>query len=161
MTVPTRSSYAKASAPPKIEDKLTKVLLVCKDHRDAQLIHKSMAEVGFGAFAVEYTDQVSIGLQRLAKGGIDVLLFKLATTDSQGLDALAKLHAQAPGVPIVVIASGSAEPRDLALPGDGIREYVVGETLDGRMLVRSIFISHVHLGTRACQAESLLGFLRA
>ncbi|MDP2932033.1 MAG: ATP-binding protein [Chloroflexota bacterium] len=138
MTVPTRSSYAKASAPPKIEDKLTKVLLVCKDHRDAQLIHKSMAEVGFGAFAVEFTDQVSIGLQRLAKGGIDVLLFKLAMTDSQGLDALSKLHAQAPGVPIVVITSGSAEPRDLALPGDGIQEYVAGETIDGRLLVRSI-----------------------
>ena len=27
--------------------------------------------------------------------------------------------------------------------------------------VRSVFISDVHLGTRACQAESLLGFLRA
>ena len=27
--------------------------------------------------------------------------------------------------------------------------------------VRSVFISDVHLGTRACQAERLLAFLRA
>jgi len=30
-----------------------------------------------------------------------------------------------------------------------------------RMKVRSIFLSDIHLGTRACQADSLIGFLRA
>src|SRR5690554_54578 len=36
-----------------------------------------------------------------------------------------------------------------------------GKKLMAKKKVRAIFISDIHLGTRACQAESLLGFLKA
>lgn len=54
------------------------------------------------------------------------------------------------------------EPRDEAgsEARDGARDGTKDGAKDGAMRFRTIFISDIHLGTRACQADALLDFLR-
>lgn len=80
------------------------VLLVEDSPVDVRLIREIINETRLGPFAVlEPVARLSAALQRLDAGGIDVVLLDLGLPDSQGLDTLLSLRAQAPRVPVVVL----------------------------------------------------------
>ena len=137
--VPPKSPDLQEAATQAIESKLTKVLLICDDFRMRPRISESIAEAGSKAFTVEYTEQLSIGLDRLSRGGIDVIVFASGVLDSQGHDILGSLHSQAPTVPIVVVTASNDKIRGIKLLGNGAQEFVVNELADGNLLVDSIY----------------------
>lgn len=51
------------------------------------------------------------GLQRLAPGGIDIVLLDLNLPDSRGLETFVKLHAEVPDVPVVVLIGDARRQR--------------------------------------------------
>ncbi len=61
---------------------------------------------------MKVADQLSTGLECIAAGGIDAILLDLGLPDSHGFDAFAKVHAQAPQVPIVVLSGLDKETPD-------------------------------------------------
>ncbi|MFC1914153.1 ATP-binding protein [Chloroflexota bacterium] len=139
LEVTAESPGSQEAATQGIGSKPTKVLLICDDYQKCHRIGESITEVESRAFAIEYTDQVSIGLDRLARGGIDVIICALGELDSQVRDMLVSLYSQAPNVPIVIVAASNDGISGIKLLGNGAQEFVVNEPIDGNLLVSSIY----------------------
>jgi signal transduction histidine kinase len=121
-----------------IEDKLMKILLIEDNPGDARLIREMLAEVRSGTFVLECADRLSTGLERLAAGGIDVVLLDLSLPDGQGLDTFVRAHAQASGVPIVVLTGLDDEALAVQAVQKGAQDYLVKGHADGYSLTRAI-----------------------
>ena len=85
-----------------------KVLLIEDDADYAKLVvtalaHSRPAYLNGRRFEVVRADRLSTGLERLAEGGIDVVLLDLMLPDSRGLDTFIKVHRSAPQLPVVVL----------------------------------------------------------
>src|SRR5205823_4900571 len=63
-----------------------RVLLIEDNRGDARLIQEYLAEVEGLTFTLEVVERFAAGLERLARGGIDVVLLDLSLPDSRGLD---------------------------------------------------------------------------
>jgi signal transduction histidine kinase/PAS domain-containing protein len=137
--IPLKNLSSEPAAALRIEGKPIKVLLIDGDHREAYLIRKTIAEAGDGVFALEYTDQLTIGLERLARGGIDVLLLDSSVPDGRGLNSLAWGRAQAMGVPIVILSAQEDETSEAEALKKGAQEYLIKGRVNGNLLVRSIY----------------------
>ena len=115
-----------------------KVLLIDGEYREAYPVYEVMTEVGSGAFDLEYTDRLSAGLERLARGGIDVLLLAPGVSDSSDLNSLARRRARAMGVPVVTLSAFDDEVSEIEILKKGSREYLAKKKSYGDQLVRSI-----------------------
>jgi nitrogen-specific signal transduction histidine kinase/CheY-like chemotaxis protein len=136
--MPLKSPGSEPAVKIKINSKLITVLLISGEHRVNHLMRKAMAEAGSGAFIMEYTDRLSVGLERLARGGIDVLLLDSSVLGSHGLDSVAWERVQAAGVPIIMLSTLDDEVDETVALQKGVQEYLVKGKVDGRLLVRSI-----------------------
>lgn len=72
-----------------------RVLLIEDNPGDVRLVREALGGVGSVQFALTCADRLSTGLARLADGGIDIVLLDLALPDSQGLETLARVRAEA------------------------------------------------------------------
>ena len=115
-----------------------KVLLVEDSPGDARLIWEMLAEVKGAQIDLKYADRLSAGLERLAAGGIDVVLLDLSLPDSGGLDTFTKVHAQAPQVPIIVLTGLDDESLAVEAVRGGAQDYLVKGQVDGNLLMRAI-----------------------
>jgi PAS domain S-box-containing protein len=83
--------------------------------------------------------RLSEGLERLAAGGIDLVMLDLGLPDSNGLKTFGKVHANVPQLPIIVLSSLDDESVAMKTVHEGAQDYVVkGENMDARLLVRTI-----------------------
>jgi len=80
-----------------------KVLLIEDNPGYAHLLREMLAEAKTSPFEMECADHLSIGLERLADGDIDVVLLDLSLPDSMGFDTFVKVNAQTSKVPIIVL----------------------------------------------------------
>jgi signal transduction histidine kinase len=117
---------------------IPKVLLIEDDPEDALLLREMLARGGNARFKLECTDRLQTGLERLAKGGTDVLLLDLSLPDSLGLDTVHKVHARASDVPIVVLTGLDDEALAIKAVREGAQDYLIKGQVDGNLLVRSI-----------------------
>ena len=99
-----------------MSDRPATVLLIEDNPGDARLIREMLAEGGGDRFKLECADRLSTGLERLAEGGVDIVLLDLGLPDSQGLDTLHKVIAEVPEVPITVVLTGT-DDEELASSG--------------------------------------------
>jgi PAS domain S-box-containing protein len=115
------------------------LLLIEDNPGDAGLIREMLAEAKGMRFELEWTETLSEGIERLALGGIDVVLLDLALTDSTGLETLRRLRAASPRAPVVVVLSGlSDEEISLQAVQEGAQDYLIKGQVDSSLLVRSI-----------------------
>lgn len=64
-------------------------------------------------FELTHSHSLGQGLRQMAENGIDVILLDLSLPDSQGLNSLHQMFAQAPGIPIVILTGLNDE--DIAI----------------------------------------------
>ena len=121
-----------------MEDKVVKVLLVEDNPGDARLIREMLAEAKGTRFNLERVDRLSMGLERLAAGGFGVALLDLSLPDSSGLDTFARVYAQAPQVPTIVLTGLADEALALKAVREGAQDYLVKGQVDSPLLVRAI-----------------------
>jgi sigma-B regulation protein RsbU (phosphoserine phosphatase) len=133
MNVASDSANATPDAPARL-----KVLLVEDNPGDVRLLKFMLAEAGDHGFELECADRLSAGLERLAKGGIGIVLMDLSLPDSQGLETFAKVRAQAPQVPIIVMSGLSNEALAVKAVHEGAQDYFVKGHVDGYLLVRAM-----------------------
>jgi signal transduction histidine kinase len=121
-----------------MEDKPVRVLLVEDNPGDARLLQLTLAEAGRDDFELEHVDRLSAGLERLASGGIELVLLDLSLPDSHGLDTFSAIQAQAPQVPVVVLSG--LDDREVAVTAVrmGAQDYLVKGKVDADLLVRAI-----------------------
>ncbi|MGA9348778.1 MAG: response regulator [Anaerolineae bacterium] len=151
-----------------MEDKL-KVLLIEDNPGDARLIREILAEERGASFDVEGADRLSTGLEYLAGGDIDVVLLDLSLPDSRGLDTFARVHAQAPEVPIILLTGLDDEELAVKAVREGAQDYLVKGQVDSSLLVRSMRYAierhraqaeQLHKAQRV-KAGKVLGFIGA
>jgi PAS domain S-box-containing protein len=115
-----------------------KVLLIEDNPGDARLIREMLVKERGAPFDLERADCLSTGLERLAAGGIDVALLDLSLPDSRGFDTFARVHAQAPEVPIVVLTSLDDEELAVKAVRKGAQDYLVKGHVDEYLLTHAI-----------------------
>lgn len=116
--------------------KVVKVLLIEDNRIEARQTQHRLAKSTDGSFEVEWVDRLNLGMERLDRGGIDIVLLDLNLPDSQGLDTLVNLHARFPDVPLVVL-TGEYEDEIGALSLEmGAQDYQVKQQLDVALLAR-------------------------
>ncbi|MBI3011566.1 MAG: response regulator [Candidatus Omnitrophica bacterium] len=123
-----------------MDDGHINVLLIEDDPQDARLMQEALGDTAHTLFAIEWVDRVSKGLERLARGGIDLILTDLQLPDSQGLETVAKVHAQAEGVPIIVLTALDDEGMAIKALQKGVQDYLVKRYIKvyPNLLVRSM-----------------------
>jgi signal transduction histidine kinase len=121
-----------------VEENHVKLLLIEDNPGDARLIREALREVGGERFDLQHADRLATGLARLDEGGLHLVLLDLSLPDSHGLDTVARTHAQAPDVPIVVLTGLDDEALALKALETGAQDYLVKGDADGRALSRAI-----------------------
>jgi CheY-like chemotaxis protein len=87
----------------------TTVLLVEDDCIDAGLILKALADPEDGSFHVEWVTCLADARDRLARGGIDVILLDLTLPDGEGIEAFDQVLQAAPDALILVLSAADDE----------------------------------------------------
>ena len=116
-----------------------KVLLIENNENDADLARRPLRKESNPPFDVDWVKDLSTGLERIARGGIDVIVLDLGLPDSKGLESFTRIQAQASDLPIIIL-TGSYRDDALALQAlkQGAQDYLMKGELDGKMLVRVI-----------------------
>jgi diguanylate cyclase (GGDEF)-like protein/PAS domain S-box-containing protein len=84
---------------------LPKILLIENDPCSADEIRAALDAAVDGLFDVEWVRQLSEGLTRLNKRGIDAILLNLSLPDSHGIRTFDRLFVAAPDIPILVLGA--------------------------------------------------------
>jgi signal transduction histidine kinase len=114
------------------------VLLVEDDENDVQLLRRALLRDRVESVALIRVARVDAAVARLTQGGIDAILLDLTLPDSQGLETVRRVHAAAPGVPIVVLTGVSDSVVGLSAVQAGAQDYLSKHQLDGRLLHRAL-----------------------
>lgn len=123
-----------------MDNKSIRVLLVEESAFATQHTKKMLAEAASSEFSVELecADQMSVGLERLSKGGIDMVLLDLTLQDTDGLETFQKVHSFTSEIPIVVMSGLDDEKLAIEAVQQGAQDYLVKGRVDGNLLKRSI-----------------------
>ena len=121
-----------------MRDNPIRILLIEDNPGDARLIKEMLIDAKRTPLILEWRDRLSLGLQKLAEDGADVVLLDLGLPDSQGLDTYAKTQSKFPVVPIVVLSGLQDEYVAVKAVRDGAQDYLVKGQIDGNLLVRSM-----------------------
>ena len=65
---------------------LTKVLLIEDNPMDARLMEMMLTKATPGQYSIERVERLKDGLDRIKRGGVDVILLDLNLSDSRGLE---------------------------------------------------------------------------
>jgi PAS domain S-box-containing protein len=117
---------------------LINILLLEDNPGDRRLIQESLKEDGGNRFNLDWADRLSLGLQKLSAHKPDAIILDLSLPDSQGLDTFARVYAQAPDVPIVVLTGLKDEELAVQAVRAGAQDYLVKTEAAGGTLVRAL-----------------------
>src|SRR6202158_1193296 len=114
-----------------------RILLIENDLAGADRIRAALAETSGGSFDVEWVRQLSEGLARLSRGGIDAVLLELSLSDSQGIQTFDKLFSAVPDVPILILGNGNEALAKEAV-AHGAQDYLLAGHIDSYSLPRAV-----------------------
>lgn len=114
------------------------ILLIEDDPEFSRLIEESLSLRGHDAFDFECRNRLSIALERLREGGIDLILLDLSLSDSSGFETFSRVHAQSPDIPIVVLTGLDDESVAVKAIQEGAQDYLVKGEVGGDLLLRCI-----------------------
>lgn len=115
-----------------------KVLLIEDNPGDARLIQIMLRDAGRDIFDFERLERLGPALERLARGGVGIVLADLSLPDSYGLNTFRQLHAQAPQVPIIVLSGLNDTTVAVNAVHEGAQDYLIKGEVDGQLLVRAM-----------------------
>ena len=115
-----------------------KILLVESDEAYLGQLEKGLAVANEGDLALEWVNELSQALARLAQGGFDAILLSLDLGDSQGMVTFDRAYAFAPDVPVIVLTDEPDEEAAVTTVQAGAQDYLVKSEIGASMLVRSI-----------------------
>lgn len=114
------------------------VLLIEDNPVYVRLIQRLLGKSEYPIFDVLHAGSVAEGLERLAKGKIDVVLLDLVLPDSAGIDTFYRLRANVTDTPIIIqSALDDVGTASKAVEG-GAEDYLLKDSISGVSLVRSI-----------------------
>lgn len=121
-----------------MESEKVRILLIEDDPDDVWVMRTLLGDRWDGPFDLVHVELLSVGMRRCAEDMFDVVLLDLALPDSQGLQTFLTMHANAGGVPIVVLSGYDDEMTANKAVQAGAQDYLVKGQVSDNLLVRSI-----------------------
>ncbi|MBN1424067.1 PAS domain S-box protein [Candidatus Fermentibacteria bacterium] len=123
----------------RVDSELIRLLLVEDNAGDARLIREMLRESA--DIEIETVEQVSAAVDRLGRGGLDLVLLDLGLPDSQGLDTLRTVGTAAPRLPIVVLTGHDDAESGMAAVRAGAQDYLIKGQIPAGLLHRVLRFS--------------------
>ena len=116
------------------------VLLVEDNPGDAFLVEQMLKQVGadLHPFHLTHVEHLEAAAQCLAREPFDIILLDLGLPDTQGLDTLSAINAQAPHLPAVILTGLGDEKLAFQAVRQGAQDYLVKGQVTADGLVRTI-----------------------
>lgn len=111
------------------------MLLVEDDPGDAYLVQELLEESGA---AITLRWEPDLARAQLLLNQVDCVLLDLGLPDAEGLGALRRVLAQAPGQAVLVLTGLADEHRGAEAVAAGAQDYIVKGSIDGAQLARSV-----------------------
>lgn len=112
------------------------VLVVEDSPADARQITALLGEIA--ALVVQSADRLASALERLSAGGIDLVILDLSLPDSQGLETFFSVRAQAPTVPVIILADFETEVLAVEALRKGAQGYLLKAHLTRTIVERAV-----------------------
>lgn len=113
---------------------LIKVLLIEDNRIEARQTQHWLSAAKGDHFEVECVEQLQQGLDRLSRGGLDIVLLDLNLPDSRGIETFVKLHDKFPEIPIVVLTGEYDDAIGPTAVEKGAQDYLVKQHANGPAL---------------------------
>lgn len=115
-----------------------RLLLIEDSDMQAAIIRKELADSQGDAFVFERKEFLSGGIERIAEGGVDVVLLDLNLPDSEGLESFKKISRKAPAMPIVILTVADDDAMAMSALREGAQDFLVKGQIDARNLHRAV-----------------------
>lgn len=115
-----------------------RLLIVEDDIVDRKLLERLLAQSSLGACEVRHASTLGAALDLLKDASFDLVLLDLGLPDSQGMESVNRLQAQAPQLPIIVLSGLDDERTATQAVQIGVQDYLIKGQVDASLLVRSI-----------------------
>ena len=139
-----------------------RALIVDDNPGDARLVELTLSKEPGVTIRCERAPRVSVAVERVARGDIDVVLLDLGLPDSQGTEGLHRIRAAAPQVAVIVLSGTDNPATALSAVAAGAQDYLVKGIFPpgylGRTLRLAVVIRAMEVGLeneRPIPAESL------
>ena len=113
------------------------VLVVSDQEAAAGRVRELLGSAAPDRFVVA-TAAPQTSLDRLARGGVDVVLLVMSLSARRGFDMFTELRTLAPGVPFLFISDAEDERHGLEAVRAGAQDFLVNTRLDGPQLARAL-----------------------
>jgi DNA-binding response OmpR family regulator len=116
-----------------------KCLLLIEDSEEAMfLVRYALQEHGKGTYRLEWADGLSSGLERLNKGGVDLVLLDLGLPESSGPASYSWVREAAQDIPILVLTGDDREETEFAIAASGVEDFLIKDEVSGSLLMQAI-----------------------
>jgi Flp pilus assembly CpaE family ATPase len=113
------------------------VLQIDSDDASVAIVREALSAVE-GEFQLEVAGRLAAGLERIAAGGIDLILVHLPLPDADGNEGLARTLKAAGATPVIVLSAHDDAELALSAVRAGAQDHLVTGRLRGASLVRCI-----------------------
>ena len=117
---------------------LTRVLLIEDSPGYTYIIKDMLLRQIVGRFALESASDLATGLSLLRQRRIDVVLLDLGLADSVGYETFARVRAESPHIPIIILTAVDDEDLAVRAMRHGAQDYLVKEQVDKNLIHRAI-----------------------
>src|ERR1700723_1684564 len=119
-------------------EKTLQVLLVEDNAGDVRLLREMFSKERAESFELTHHLRMSEAVIHLAKGGVDIVLLDMGLPDGHGLDTVRRVHAAAPGVPVIVLTGLDDEALAAEAMKEGAQDYLIKGQIENRALPRAL-----------------------
>lgn len=105
---------------------------------DAAYIKELLADDTRVDYQVELVTLLAEGLQHLTRNETEIVLLDLSLPDSTGMDTFLKVKDAAPALPVIVMTGLADESLATRAVQEGAQDYLLKNTVDADLLIRSI-----------------------
>ena len=114
------------------------VLLVEANPADARRVQEMVAASGEHDLVLRPCRRLADAVSEIEKTATDCVLLDLSLPDVEGLEAIDRLRAQFPDLPIIILTGLNDEEVALEALGAGAQDYLVKDLIDGVGLKRAV-----------------------
>ena len=115
-----------------------RILIVEDDIIDRKLLERLLAQSSLGTCEVENADRLAGALERLQSQSFDIVLLDLGLPDSQGMESVVRLQAQAPQTPIIVLSGLDDANVATQAVQIGVQDYLIKGQVDATGMPSSL-----------------------
>jgi diguanylate cyclase (GGDEF)-like protein/PAS domain S-box-containing protein len=114
------------------------ILLIENDREQTALISAMFDDQGSHSFKLTHVECLADAETYLARQPVDIVLLDLGSTDPKAPDAVSRMRAVAPRVPIVLLSSLDDEPKAIQAIHEGAQDYLIKGQIEPHKLMRAL-----------------------